>query len=506
MAKKEDIKNGNDITLDDGNITVLQETEFSKEKEAEKAKVAVDVPVPEEITPDVKVGINTETQPTIDVTKSEEPQNKVSDVPKIDLGGIDLDALSSSLETPVPGAHSINKDIPTPISTNQDFNAPTFNESSNFGVSQKPSYVNAGDHSSEFAYQPSVNVTDDIEGDSIFKTTQEVDKAMDSIMYDIKKSYSDKMAEPTKTLVDFVNKFVKWGNEVTANGLNRRLFDEYDEFLLFGVTGSGKTEIYIRLIEEALKLGKDSIMLVPEISLTPQTVDRFLSRFGEEKIAVLHSKLSVGERYDQWKKIERGDAKIVIGARSAIFAPVQNLGLIIIDEEHDDSYKSEMSPRYSAKEIASYLGKQHNVPVVLGSATPDMTTYRDAINGKKELLELTKRANNASLPDIEIVDLRHELASGNKTMVSQKLHDEIEENLKNKKQTILFLNRRGFATFIMCRDCGYTAKCKNCDITLTYHLKESKLKCHYCGYETKALTVCPECGGKNIRYFGTGTQ
>ena len=208
-------------------------------------------------------------------------------------------------------------------------------------------------------------------------------------------------------------------------------FDEYDEFLLFGVTGSGKTEIYIRLIEEALKLGKDSIMLVPEISLTPQTVDRFLSRFGEEKIAVLHSKLSVGERYDQWKKIERGDAKIVIGARSAIFAPVQNLGLIIIDEEHDDSYKSEMSPRYSAKEIASYLGKQHNVPVVLGSATPDMTTYHDAINGKKELLELTKRANNASLPDIEIVDLRQELASGNKTMVSQKLHDEIEENLKN---------------------------------------------------------------------------
>lgn len=231
MAKKEDIKNGNDITLDGGNITVLQETEFSKEKEAEKAEVAVETPISKEITPDVKVDNNEESQPTIDVTKPEEPQNKVSDVPKIDLGGIDLDALSSSLETPVPGAHSINKDIPTPISTNQDFNAPTFNESSNFGVSQKPSYVNAGDHSSEFAYQPSANVTDDIEGNSIFKTTQEVDKAMDSIMNDIKKSYSDKIAEPTKTLVDFVNKFVKWGNEVTANGLNRRLFDEYDELI-----------------------------------------------------------------------------------------------------------------------------------------------------------------------------------------------------------------------------------------------------------------------------------
>mgnify|MGYP000951850456 FL=1 len=231
MAKKEDIKNGNDITLDDGNITVLQGTEFSKEKEVEKAEVAVDVPVSEEITPDVKVDNNEESQPTIDVTKSEEPQNKVSNVPKIDLGGIDLDALSSSLETPVSGAHSINNDIPTPISTNQDFNAPIFNESSTFGVSQQPSYVNAGDHSSEFAHQPSANVTDDIEGNSIFKTTQEVDKAMDSIMDDIKKSYSDKMAEPTKTLVEFVNKFVKWGNEVTANGLNRRLFDEYDELI-----------------------------------------------------------------------------------------------------------------------------------------------------------------------------------------------------------------------------------------------------------------------------------
>ena len=313
----------------------------------------------------------------------------------------------------------------------------------------------------------------------------------------------------------FIHKVVKQTTNLTLTEeqqnafekINASLqFNEYDEFLLFGVTGSGKTEIYIRLIEEALKLGKDSIMLVPEISLTPQTVDRFLSRFGEEKIAVLHSKLSVGERYDQWKKIERGDAKIVIGARSAIFAPVQNLGLIVIDEEHDESYKSEMNPRYNAKEIASYLAEKNNVPVVLGSATPDMNTYHKAINEEIELIELTKRANSASLPEVEIVDLRSELATGNKTMISGKLHDAIEENLRNKKQTILFLNRRGFSTFIMCRDCGYTAKCKNCDITLTYHLKENKLKCHYCGYETNALTTCPECGSKNIRYFGTGTQ
>ena len=313
----------------------------------------------------------------------------------------------------------------------------------------------------------------------------------------------------------FIHKVVQQSKNLTLTEEQREAFekinaslqfDEYEEFLLFGVTGSGKTEIYIQLIEEALKLGKDSIMLVPEISLTPQTVDRFLSRFGEEKIAVLHSKLSVGERYDQWKKIERGDAKIVIGARSAIFAPVQNLGLIIIDEEHDESYKSEMSPRYNAKELANYLGEKNNVPVVLGSATPDMGTYYKAINEKTELIELTKRANNASLPEVEIVDLRNELATGNKTMISEKLHEAIEENLKNKRQTILFLNRRGFSTFIMCRDCGYTAKCKNCDITLTYHLKENKLKWHYCGYETNALTICPECGSKNIRYFGSGTQ
>jgi primosomal protein N' (replication factor Y) len=283
-------------------------------------------------------------------------------------------------------------------------------------------------------------------------------------------------------------------------------FNEYEEFLLFGVTGSGKTEVYIRLIEENLKLNKTSIMLVPEISLTPQTVDRFLGRFGEEKIAVLHSKLSVGERYDQWKKIEQGKAKIVIGARSAIFAPVKDLGLIIIDEEHDSSYKSENAPRYNAKEIATYLAQKGNFPIVLGSATPDMSTYTKAINGEIQYLELTKRANNSSLPEVEIVDLRQELAAGNKTMISGKLYNAIKENLKNKKQTILFLNRRGFSTFIMCRDCGYTAKCKNCNITLTYHLKQNKLKCHYCGYEVPALKVCPECNSQNIRYFGTGTQ
>ena len=278
------------------------------------------------------------------------------------------------------------------------------------------------------------------------------------------------------------------------------------EFLLFGVTGSGKTEVYLQLIEKVLSMGKTSVMLVPEISLTPQTVDRFIARFGQEKIAILHSKLSVGERYDQWYKIKNGEAKIIIGARSAIFAPINDLGLIIIDEEHDSSYKSEMTPRYNVKDVARYLAKEYSIPIVYGSATPDMDTYYKATMGEIELLELTKRANNASLPNINIVDMRSELANGNRSSISMKLYNNIKQNLQDKKQTILFLNRRGYSTFILCRDCGYVAKCKHCNIALTYHSKENKLKCHYCGYETLPVGYCPDCKSKNIQYSGSGTQ
>ena len=257
--------------------------------------------------------------------------------------------------------------------------------------------------------------------------------------------------------------------------------NQYKRFLLYGVTGSGKTEVYLQLIQEALKEGKGSIVLVPEISLTPQMLDRFISRFGKEKIAVLHSKLSLGEKYDEWNKIKNGEAKIVIGARSAIFAPVNNLGIIIIDEEHDTSYKSESNPKYDAKEVAKYLAKQNNCPLLLGSATPDIRTYYKAKElNKIELLELTRRANNSSLPQVTIIDLKQELANGNRSMLSNELYASIEKNLKEKRQTILFLNRRGYSTFIMCRDCGYTVKCKNCTISLTYHRYEKKLKCHYC--------------------------
>ena len=281
---------------------------------------------------------------------------------------------------------------------------------------------------------------------------------------------------------------------------------KFKEILLFGVTGSGKTEIYLQLIDTIIKNNKTAIMLVPEISLTPQTVERFVSRFGEKEIAILHSKLSIGERYDQWKKIYRNEAKIVIGARSAIFAPIQNLGIIIIDEEHDMSYKSDMTPRYNAKEISRYLAKQNDIPLILGSATPDICTYYKTKENKIDIIKLDKRANNACLPELKIVDLREELVYGNKSMISTDLYNEIDKNIKNKEQTILFLNRRGFSTFVMCRDCGYTLTCKDCDITLTYHLNNNKLKCHYCGYEQANVNICPNCRSKNIRYFGAGTQ
>ena len=288
--------------------------------------------------------------------------------------------------------------------------------------------------------------------------------------------------------------------------------ERYERFLLYGVTGSGKTEVYLQLIERVLEIGKNAIVLVPEISLTPQMLDRFISRFGKEEIAILHSKLSIGERHDEWERIREKKARIVIGARSAIFAPIENIGIIIIDEEHDSSYKSETNPRYNAKEIAKVLAKENKAPLVLGSATPDMTTFYNATNEdefgniKIQLLTLTKRANQSSLPKVEIIDLKQELANGNRSMLSMELYNCIEENLKQKRQTILFLNRRGYSTFIMCRNCGYTVKCPHCNISMTYHSYERKLKCHYCGYEENIVTICPECHSDKIRYFGTGTQ
>ena len=282
--------------------------------------------------------------------------------------------------------------------------------------------------------------------------------------------------------------------------------NNYNTHLVFGITGSGKTEIYLQLIARVISKNKSAIMLVPEISLTPQMTNRFLARFGDN-IAILHSKLSSGERFDEWKKIKEGKAKIVIGARSAIFAPVSNLGIIIIDEEHDASYKSEMSPRYDVKDLAKYMAKQGKFPLVLGSATPDICDYYKSQVQDGSLIKITKRANSkASLPKSTIVDMRQELSNGNNSMISIELQKEIQKNMETGEQTILFLNRRGYSTFVMCRDCGYVAKCKNCDISLTYHKYENLLKCHYCGFEIPTLKECPNCGSKKIKYFGSGTQ
>ena len=312
----------------------------------------------------------------------------------------------------------------------------------------------------------------------------------------------------------FVHKNIEKDEPKVLNEEQKRCFDsisfcvennEFSKHLIYGITGSGKTEIYLQLIQKVLEQGKEAIVLVPEISLTPQMVDRFLARFGDT-VAVLHSKLSIGERYDEWQKIAKGEAKIVIGARSAIFAPLKNIGIIIIDEEHDISYKSDSTPRYNAKDLAKYIAEKNNCPLVFGSATPDIVTMKQAKDQEIQIYTLTKRATNTKLPDVEIVDLRNELAAGNRSMLSFKLQNEIEKNLKNKKQTILFLNRRGYSTFVMCRECGYVAKCKNCNISLTYHSSGNRLKCHYCGFEMSVVKECPECNSKKVKYFGTGTQ
>ena len=275
--------------------------------------------------------------------------------------------------------------------------------------------------------------------------------------------------------------------------------------LLHGVTGSGKTEVYMQAIERTVKNGRQAIVLVPEISLTPQMTDRFLGRFGEN-VAILHSMLSSGERLDEWMRIKNGEAKVVVGARSAIFAPLDNIGLIIVDEEHENTYKSEQTPRYDAIEVAKMRCRQHNALLILASATPSVTDYYKALSGKYELIKMTKRYNEVSLPSIEAVDMRSELKNGNRRMLSGRLTEEIRKNIENGEQTVLFLNRRGFSTFVSCRDCGYVALCPSCSIALVYHKNTGTLNCHYCGYKTAVMKTCPSCSSGHIKYFGTGTE
>ncbi len=276
-------------------------------------------------------------------------------------------------------------------------------------------------------------------------------------------------------------------------------------FLLHGVTGSGKTEVYMQAMANILEAGKSVIVLVPEISLTPQTASRFVGRFGEQ-VAVLHSRLSAGERYDQWHRIQKGEANIVIGPRSAVFAPVKKLGLLIIDEEHSDSYKSETAPRYHAREVAQKRSELANCPVVLGSATPSLESFHLAKNGRYRLLSLPTRVLGRKMPDVHIVDMRTELKKGNRTIFSDLLRSSIEERLVRREQIILFLNRRGHSTYVFCRNCGYVEQCDNCSISLTFHFETKQLVCHHCGNKRPTQPACPQCGSPAIRYFGLGTE
>ncbi len=278
-----------------------------------------------------------------------------------------------------------------------------------------------------------------------------------------------------------------------------------ETFLLHGITGSGKTEVFLNCIENALSLNKTAIVLVPEIALTPQMVTRFVSRFGK-KIAVLHSALSLGERADEYKRIKRGEATVVVGARSAIFAPIKNIGVIVIDEEHSPSYKAENAPTYHARDIALLRCSMNNAVCVLASATPSVESYYKATHKEYKLISLHHRATGAALPEIIVSDMREELHHGNRSCIGSTLMNEMQKNLERGEQTILFLNRRGFSTFVSCRSCGYVAKCQNCDITLTYHKHRGTLTCHYCGYTIKKPDKCPECDSSYIKEFGTGTQ
>lgn len=281
-------------------------------------------------------------------------------------------------------------------------------------------------------------------------------------------------------------------------------FGKSDTFLLYGVTGSGKTEVYMDVIEKAINNGKSAIMLVPEIGLTPQIVGKFISRFGNV-ISVLHSKLSDSERYDEYRKITDGEAKIVIGTRSAIFVPFNNIGVIIIDEEHTSSYKQDNNPRYSAINVAEWRSKYHNCPLVLGSATPSLESFAKAGNHVYKLLSLTERAGGSVLPIVNIVDMKEEVKKGN-FILSDMLKNKISEVLSKGEQAIILLNRRGYSSTISCKECGYVYKCPNCDITYTYHKSSNNLKCHYCGYSMVLPNKCSICGSDNLKDYGLGTE
>ncbi len=293
-------------------------------------------------------------------------------------------------------------------------------------------------------------------------------------------------------------------NSEQSNIVSLVKLNESKTYLLYGVTGSGKTEVYMELIDKVINDGKTAIMLVPEISLTPQIVDRFVTRFGSD-VAILHSGLSDTERYDEYRKIMNGKIKIVVGARSAIFAPLENIGMIIIDEEHTSTYKQDNNPRYHARDVAIIRSKYHKCPVILGSATPSLESFARAQKGVYQLLTLTKRAGGGKLPEVKVIDMKNEVKRGN-FILSSELSKKIEEKIKKNEQVILLLNRRGYSSILTCRDCGNVLKCPNCDISLTYHKTSNTNRCHYCNYSVKNIHKCPVCGSDNMKDYGLGTE
>lgn len=282
--------------------------------------------------------------------------------------------------------------------------------------------------------------------------------------------------------------------------------NEHEIFLLEGVTGSGKTEVYMQAVAESMAQGKNSVVIVPEVALTKQIIDRFIVRFGREKVAVMHSKMTAGERYDQWQKIKSGEVSIVIGARSAVFAPLENIGVMIIDEEHESSYKSDMSPKYETWRVAHKRAEFYQGVVILGSGTPSVESLYRAEKGQFKKLRLTERYNKNPLPEATVVDMRDEMKAGNKTVFSRVLYDNVKDALDRGRQVILFINRRGYSPYVFCRECGYVMECKTCKQPMNYHRKTGKLMCHYCGRRENQPEVCPECGSRYIKYFGAGTE
>lgn len=353
-------------------------------------------------------------------------------------------------------------------------------------------------------YTDNVLISDIVDGLSISRsviTTAKKNGYIDIIEVDKENDFLKELkVERTSALTP------TYEQKKVIDGISRFIFDEeYKQCLIHGVTGSGKTEVYLQLIERVLVQGRKAIVLVPEISLTYQTVERFVARFGND-IAILHSKMTIAQRKEEYKRIKMGKVNIVIGARSAIFAPLDNIGLVIIDEEHDTSYYSQTKPKYSTKDIAAYICKEAGAVLVLGSATPEISSYNKAINGNVELFEMKNRAANAKLPEVEIVNLKDDRIMGNTSSISLKLKAAIQENIDNKEQTMLFLNKRGYNSYLTCKECGYVFNCPNCDVAMTYHKSNNLLLCHYCSHVEKNVHICPKCGSEDISSYNLGTE